>query len=214
MYDNYQFLSDPAEYLRRQAVSCYLQQGGKYTTDIGSAGANSAAVSVAQAFTFDIVDGPMQAMGVKELRITGPAMPAPPPNPYNPKIIGNWIPYLGLPDSSDISAFGRIKLENVHNDYIFTYQMNGCNLVVIDGNDTFTYLFHEPTNAKWNKPANYSSLGNLRYRTSPNYEHRNNPYGIACGLVLLRRWFGRWFVIVQTVGGDGHVLDVDEVELP
>jgi hypothetical protein len=151
MYDNYQFLSDPAEYLKRQAVSCYLQQGAKYAADIGSAGASNTAVSVAQPFAFDIVDGPMAAMGVKELRIIGPAIPPPPVNPYNPKIIGNWIPYLGQPNSSDFSAFGRIRLEDVHTDYIFTYQMNGCNLVVVQGNN-YTYLFHEPTSTNWKTP--------------------------------------------------------------
>ena len=48
------------------------------------------------------------------------------------------------------------------------------------------------------------------FRSSPIYDHPANEVGISCGFVVLRKWMGAWFVLIQTIGGDGRVLDVAE----
>ena len=195
------FKADPVKYLKQNAIECYNIKVAALKTDLEFAGTNHNLPMCDVHLAFDLVPQP----GYVSLKIIGSRAKF--VKSDEGPIFGQWIPYLGQKSYREPYKFGRIQLDTVIEDYVFTVGFNGCKLVAVQDTKGLM-VYHEPTAEAWGfRHPDYG--GRVVKEASPKYSAK-----VAGGFGVITRLGGNknWKVIVQSCQG-ARVTDVDVVDL-
>jgi hypothetical protein len=192
---NATFLSNPLQYLQRNAIECYNIKASALKTAINSAGGNGDSATCGLTLEFDLVPQPGKYVS---LVILGPVGSYGRTKRRGRPIVGAWMPYLGQISQPDVNKIGHINLTTVPGtvNYVFSAGLGGCNFVVRQegGNKV---LYHEPTAAEWGTQTPAYGGANL-LKAGPAY---NDATGAVGGFGMAERHNGGWRLLFQLVKG-------------
>lgn len=200
---NAKFRANPKRYLRSNAIACYNMGTGQLKKDAEQFGVDVLSATCDLTLEFDLVP----ARGYVDLKILGLVGQYSTTSRKGAPLVARWIPYLGQKKVADPDQFGKINLNTVRTDLVFTVGFSGCQFTVVNYGGG-KWVYHEPTAESWGGRPNYA--GNVVLQAPPAYD---DDAGIIGGFGCLVRSGGTWKALVQTVKGI-KVVQVDEYVIP
>lgn len=194
---NSQFKANPEKYMGKNAIECYNVKPADLKAHLQAAGADDKLPRCDTQLAFDIIP---QKGGYVSLKIIGSRSKYTKSN--EEPIFGKWIPYTGQKSYREPYSFGRILLDTVMEDFVFTVGFNGCKLVAVK-DPTGLILYHEPTAESWGfRHPDYG--GKVAKEAGPEYSD-----SVLGGFGVVTKRKNKWHAIVQSVQG----VKVVKVEL-